>query len=516
MRLLLYLTSMEELLQSFTMRHNYVVDLNKLKFLYKLHPRKDKASYISDVLTLLGVSNMWIRIEQSQIINLPRFFIASERNGSIRFVKKTYSHFSCIDEPKQGFPISEFSNKFSGDILVLQKNDSRSINSLLYFISFYCSKNWPLVILGVLFLLNYIALPLQLMPITTALLIGALISRLAIFMNYDEETFITKKFCFGSESSKNSCKTLINADSSKIFGFKISELSLSIFLCALLFLYIPNSTNILISILAICIVPMFLYSVYHQVINRTFCSICTILFGILFFIILYGVTTYELYPKSYDENDLVKIAIFTLLFLIVFTLVNRISSIYSVNKSYDLKLIRLNQLKFSIKTFSSILTKSMHLPTFIEKNDNYTNRRYSVDIVLSKQCPNCISVYKESLSLLSSFSESLNLNYYFMDSNELSLKRSYHMAEEAKSLALEGEIAKAHILVENWKRTNPSFRTELKERYKHMDVPISSNDLKTWTQKNSVDYTPLVIINERELPLDYTVMDFFFYLSQKL
>ena len=486
------------------------IDVNELTFQIKSHPTFPSLHAVTGVLDHFNIENLVLDIPSTPetLEQLPGTFLGQVEIGKekqLAVVTKTKYGYQLLLSVKQkeNYSESEFLERFTGVILVVDRNDSNalpnnsnlsSISKGLMFIAFA-------FFIAILFtsdtaITNYLFLSLS--------AIGIYLSITIFKQELGESTILGNAFC-SKTTEKKSCDAVLTSKAATIYkNLKLNDISLMYFTSTSLTVFLltlSNNSIFIVQLVSLLAIPAIIYSIYYQaVVIKKWCFLCLSIVVVLCcnacIAILFFQTTYNL------ESMLIAI----LSFSFVITIYLRLSKVLKNNDSLKRIKIEYYKLKRNSDLFNAQLDKSKTINTQIENNEEiiFGNKtsNLNITIITNPLCGHCKPVHKLIERILNDYSEHVKLTIRFnINPNNVKspaiqissrLLEIFHVDGYKSCLKAMHEIY-GEMSIENWLKKYQHCT----ESEKYLQILESEY---SWCTNNAINFTPEILINGKSYP----------------
>lgn len=487
------------------------IDKMEFTFQFQSHPNYPSALAFSDTLNFMGVSNNAYELEKHYWEELPEEFITIYKNNFSLVQRKGKQAKIFTDEEKL-ISFDELKENSKDFILLIEKNAEERVSgndtkiqkifiSLLFAISLSVSLiNW-----------NLSSFLFQLLSFAGLYIFSEIFKE-----KFGKESPVLQNFC-GSvakqNTTKDSCKTIIQSEHFKIFGLKFSDYGFIYFIgLSVLPLLIANDSVLFcgISGLALCSV---VYSVYYQLSKKSFCKICGLVIGIL---ISQFAVAYLFYSSPFQTTEIV-IALFT--FLIVFLVVYQFSITIEEKEKHRKANIKNLRFKRNYDIFKDQLLKEDNKVDFKINNGGFilgnSNAEFKISIVSNPFCGYCKDAHLLLEKLILQYPNDLQVQIRFNYGGKNDTELTYLLSVFKNLYENQGE-EKFSKALNFWYETRDL--EAVKQKYP-LEKETDLSDIIALSQDNSannLNFTPLLIINNYQFPKSYDREDIFYFIDELL
>lgn len=500
------------------------------------HPVPYSLSSIANSLTDWNIDNLSLRLSPNEFERIHEFnapFVGIvNKNGENRFllvdkVEKNTVHYQntegraseAIDSFFQnwtGYALLAFPTEKAGERNFIAKKKQTILQNLLLIALAFA------IITGLVWLFTRVYqsdLGLQGVVLVVLKLMGLVISSLLIKHDFDAENSIVNRVC---SANKSDCNKVLNSKDAKLFGLvSWSELGLIYFGGSLLFLLfsflkVSDAIPTLFYFNASCVLFSF-YSLWYQAFKaKEWCYFCLAVLGIfaLEFIVLLPFSGWTL-PFDWQILPMILLSFGTMgaigLFVKLF-----------FEKEKQLKRVKtdLNFIKYDATVFNQMLQMERSLDIQNSSAINIfgdENAANTLTIVTSPSCAPCFNTHNQLSDYLNGSYDNLKINIVFLIRHNSSQNTDeYKVVKRILALyRFKGQEA-ALKAMENW-YDNDSLKT-----YETWDIlhPVENEAVedmlllqKEWCKKNTISFTPTIILNQKQLPKYYQVSDLKYFID---
>ena len=500
-----------ELLKSLKVKYTSfkVIDL------YLGHPHRNDLYGLSEMLTLYGIENIAIRLEdKDQICNIETPFIAHVSNDFV-LVKRIYK--GGVDylwhDKDITVNLEHFKEMWSGILLIAEANENSiepnyfdnrkkeifdSILSVLLCALLFLGGSLAFVNAGLFNNLNGI--------IVYLLLIGLYICFLLLQKQMKMQSNYADKLC--SLFKKSDCNNVLESGASKFLGlFSWSEIGFGYFISTLLIYlffpkWIPYSAWVHIFTL-----PYTLWSVWFQSCRvKQWCPMCLIVMCIFWLVFILNLFSGNMYSLPVISIIFLWIVLlYGLPFLITHQLVGILVEAYSKQKvMYEMNAIKLNE-----NVFLSLLRQKQHYDV-----TNSTSRilfgnihaKNLITVLTNPHCEPCARMHIKIGNILSQTGDKFCVQYVFTSFNE-SLNISSKMLISAY---LKENEENCKTIYYEWFKGGKNNKEFFFKKYNLLiddTVEEEFNNNQNWIRQCKLRATPTIMLNGYMLPEQYKVED---------
>lgn len=486
-------------------------------------PDYPRISSIVDSLNHYNIDNAVVKITTEHLQEIPLPAIAHFHKNSGHFVvlqKVTKDNIEYVDS-RDGLineTIQDFAKKWSGVALLVEKSgkssepdyrSNRKQELVENFSQYLVAGLSCLLVAGSLSFLNSTQSTLFLLKS-----VGVVISLLLLQKQFGISSSLAESFC--KTGTKKGCDSVIQSKVSKLFGiFFLSELSTLYFVGTTLAFIISAINSIDVSsyifVLSAITVPVAVVSIYYQAfVIKQWCSLCLMVVAVLWI---------EFIVNLFSSPALY----FTLpaFWIVVIAFSIPLISWFSLRKyfieSFKVKRIERRLLHFTKneKLFQKMLELAPYkeVPLFTyELNSQKAPAPITITLISNPNCSPCarahvivnelVEQFEGQVTILNRFSLSLK------DKESTAKQMIFHLF----SMLIAGRYDQAKNALSDWYKEGHQNLAKWKKKFE-----VSTSDSMAieglvekhieWCLKASIQKTPTILINGRELPEGFRVED---------
>jgi uncharacterized membrane protein len=499
--------------------HNHKINRNDLSLQFLSHPDIGMINSISDTLDQFQIPCQVAKIDTASISYLETPFIAVVQQDKIQNYILVLSIcgnlFQIYTENNETLSLtySEFTRIYKGYAIAINSEQSKikkysllkhiilfSVFILSFIITFFLQNNFE----RISFLHKNLSL------------IGLGLSILLFVQSTGNNSGVLNRLC--EKFDGNSCSKVLKSKAASINRY-VSLIDLGIiyfsvqFLSQVIFLGI-NSFTYLLSFTA----SFFsLYSIYQQAfVIKIWCTLCLLVVMIL---ILQGAVSFvEINNSSFDYFDFISFISLSLLIIYTWFYIRKLIQGSQFSKQKEINLL---SFKRNYRLFIPFFKSQFPLDdTPLQKYSHFIignpNARVVITIIANPLCAYCKSALSTTLKLQEIYPEEVSIrvlfNVPYRDSNNITTKlalfflSSFHLNRESGIKALTdwyNSFADSNYF-ENYSLSNLDDERQL-------ELLKISNE---WCLCNSLTVTPLLLINNKVLPVIYSPEDLFYLIDE--
>lgn len=509
------------------MRNNIALDKKELKFQIQSHPSYPSLHAITGVLDHFNIDNVAldVPIDEATLTQLPKCFLARvkvEHKETFAVVMNKGLDYEIIlnSKKKSKLHFTEFLDIFTGIIVAVEKTDT-TIEQ----------KNNNAVITNTLnysAIVTVLSLLLFAKPnVVTALFLATSIIGVIISINLKKQeqglqTVLGNAFCSG-ESKVRDCDAVLTSKGANTFGvYTLSDISLIYFsgltlsVFALTLLGLKLSLPFAISLLAF---PITLYSIYYQAfVVKKWCLLCLTIVVILWAHVTISAISYESFTPFSEPINSLLITVFS--FISVLTIWNVLAP--QVMSIQELKKIKIDHFKFkrNFNLFNTLLEQEKPIATAINSASEIVvgnpHSKIEITIVTSPFCGHCKPVHTLIEEILKKHAEQVKIVIRFnantSNSDNNLVKVASRLVEIYNNKGQESCLTAMHHIysgqdLEDW-LTTFGVCTDTVEPFKVLE------QVNNWCTNNSLNFTPVILINGNTFPKAYEREDLLYFLEE--
>lgn len=501
-------------------RNKIFFDKKELSFQIKSHPSYPSLHAITGVLDHFGIENIAadVPVNSETLLQLPDCFLVQVQSNQIKDLavveRKNNNYFLYLEDKKEKLTEIEFLKKFTGIIVVVEKDEENNqkpketkLKELIGFVILALLSSY-------IFFINktsWHSIVYLLLSIT-----GLVTSIAIVKQELGLKTTIGNAFCSGADEKKDCDAVLTSKGAEIIKGYKLSDLSILYFI-GLTFLTLIQITKPTLSYaISLLAIPITLYSLYYQyAVVKKWCLLCLSIVVVLWLQAVFPLIK-NVFSNDFLVNDFVILFITATLTWLIWSYIKPL--LIEVN---SLRKERIESVKFkrNFGLFNSLLQKSSTLNTSIQSIEEIVlgnpNSALEIVVVTNPFCGHCKPVHKHIDEILKRYNENVKIvirfNINVNDKDSDAVKITSRLIEiyniEGAKFCLEamddiygGQKPKDWLI--KWKDcTN-------KEKY-----ILELETEKDWCKKNTINFTPEILVNGKSYPKEYNRTDLIFFIE---
>lgn len=502
-------------LEKFLKVHNFSKVISDFEDYYQSHPNYPSLFALTDTLSFLNIENVAARIEKNQLDELPESFLGYVSNDiqsvELALIHKQNELIEVTFEGKKTVKYSsdDFKVKWNGVVVAIEPNEEE-----VYFASEGSTLIGSLIItcvIGLFCISNYSGISALALISFLLYVSGGVLSFLIIREKMNSEQSGVSKICSFGENT--SCDSVIKSTKAKITSWvDFSDLPILFFFTSIVAMLIEPSSYLWLNALSILALPVVVYSIWLQYfILKTWCTLCI---GVSVVLLLQMFTTIGSLTEifSMEFRGVISACLIIPTWFFVRNYLNDNQSLRKKNQ----ELIRFKR-NFEVYQFleKPLKISSDHLISRgIELGNN--QNPITMTLIVSPSCGHCHKAFEEALNLYHLNSSKIRLVIFYnlnpANKNNPTLKIALNtlaLYEERPNDIVQA-LSDWHIdqiglepWMEKWGRDNTDieFENDLLNQY-------------TWCEENGFNYTPVKIINDSEIPKEYTLEEMKFFISE--
>ncbi len=507
------------LVKKYLNENGYFEEKKEFENLFLSHPNYPSLFAVTDTLDLLGIENVVARVEKDLLMSMPKQFLAIvEKEESLAFVqiKEQQIIVELNEKKKTIYSIDSFLDIWNTIVIAVEpkgekakSNDEKAstVNPALNII--VC----VVLLMAILTLLKY-NVNVSIVGFLLITLFGGYISILIVQEKLGIQNEAVTKIC---RSFNTSCSEVIQSSENQWNQWlSFSDLPLLFFLTNFLALaFQPFAAMSIIGFLSTGILPLLFYSIWLQKSTlKQWCVLCLVVSSIIlvqsgFFLFTISSITIENINDAYYY--FLAFLIVTSAWFIIRPLVkNQLQSQQSINK-----LLRFKR-NFQLFDFlSTPVDNASGLEELKAIKLGPTEAELMLTLLLSPSCGHCHKAFEEAVKLLDKFPQKVSLNILFnlnvdnVDNPYRSIVQHLTAINNERTNEVFTAISDWHIQrmsvnewIDKWgdNNTTESIDEELRKQYQ-------------WAISNQFNYTPVIIVNGKLIPSEYTLEELYFFLN---
>lgn len=483
--------------------------------LYMSHPHRNNLYGLSEMLTLYGVENIAIRLEDKrQICEIETPFIAYAGNEFVLVKKISNGVVDYLWHDKNvKADFEQFKDIWSGVLLVAEANEN-SIEPNYFenrkkdvFDGVLSTLLYALLFLGGLFAFINADLFNSLNGIVVCLLlVGLYVCFLLLQKQMNMQSDYADKLC--SLFRKSDCNNVLETEAANFLGvFSWSEIGFGYFISTLLiYLFFPQWVSYS-AWIHIFTLPYTLWSVWFQSYKvKQWCPMCLIVMCILGLVFILNLLSGDLYGLPVISNfSLWMILLYGLPFLITHQLVCVLTESYSKQNVVS----EMNAIKLNENVFMSLLRQNPHYEVTHSTSRILFGNVYAenlITVLTNPHCEPCARMHIKIGELLHKAGDRFCVQYIFSSFNE-SLYVSNKMLI---SVYMEENEKNCKKIYDTWFKGGKNQKENF---FKEYDLQINNiveeefNNHQNWIRQCKLRATPTVLINGYIFPEQYKIED---------
>lgn len=500
------------------------IPIEELELQLLSHPSYPSLHSITGVLDHFNIDNMALEVPQNRetFDMLPEQFISFttiKNRSEFVLTKKVKNGVQIYFENKNKitFLFDEFISVWNGIVVVIEADN----------IDFSINKEKKKTFVSILFVTSLILLlSIFIIGIPTIIesthfilsIIGIIISVLIVKHELGFQSETLEKICTTIKTT--SCDAVLNSKAASISkNFKLSDISIIYFTgLTLSWLISKNlsqntSTIILLSLIAL---PITFYSIYYQYkIVKKWCPLCL---GLVSVIWLQGSVLYfdQLFISGIEPS---LFGVFILFSSFVFMASLWLSIKPLIKTQNELKELKVAYYKFkrNFTLFDAVYQKSTLLDTGIETESEIVlgnkNGANEIILVTNPSCYYCKQAHSDIENILKK-TKDLKVTIRFsvpQDDTNISYKVAQRLLEIYNSESIktcESALKEAYDKDANLEKWLIKWG-----KGESMDFGETLKNQKEWCTEQNINFTPALILNEKQFPKEYNRSDLVYFLD---
>ena len=516
--------SLHFLLKIILKREGFYINFDELKLQLLSHPSYPSLHSVTGVLDHFSIENLALEVPKNRetIFQLPNNFISiitEENNQDFVIVNQKEDNVKLLYGNKKNKTVSidKFLSLWDGIIVVIEKQDVKTSNKKvtnatllksIYFLS-------AVVLLGLFFFTKPSLFQSSHFILS---LMGLWISSLIVKHELGFQSKALDKICASNETT--SCDAVLNSKGASISKhFKLSDISLLYFSgLTLSWLILINTSIIVNSIILFTLIalPITLYSIYYQYNTvKKWCPLCLGIVAVLW--AQCGTLFFDQAFLSNIELDIKSSFILFFSFLLTTSLWLFLKPLFK--KKQELEKLEIDHYKFkrNFDLFNAVYSKNKVIDTGINDHQEIVlgskNASLQILIVTNPSCFYCKEAHTDLENILKK-NPDINVKIRFnvpINENNIANKvvkrllEIYNTESEKKCTEALHEAYKDDADLNEWllkwkESKDNSFENLL-------------NVTKEWCIDNSISFTPVLFINDKQFPKEYNRTDINYFIE---
>ncbi|MEI9921317.1 MAG: vitamin K epoxide reductase family protein [Bacteroidota bacterium] len=497
----------------------------------RLRPEYPTLLAVSNSLREINVKNLVVSLTTDQLGDIPFPCIAQMRSEESSFIiiqrmSEGRIHFLTERQQERSVGIADFSNEWTGVLLVAEVNDRSGDvnfreNKRLEFLSRARRVSAAALFFAVLLLTLSLDLSFAIPVLFSA--IGLALGIALLMENLGQNNLLADVVC--GTSSDTGCKAVMNSSVSKIYGdISLAEIVVIFFagtLLSNLFLLTAGkpALNSVLFMLFILSAPVTLFSIYFQWrIIKSWCALCLGVTSVLWVELSFYAANF---PKVwFSPSEFIPVAIAFLLCLSTWFVIRK-----SIMEAGKITPLRKSLYKFSKSqvVFDALLQGRNQISSAMDDaivmgNPDATN---TITFVSSPACGPCVEAHHEIDSWLNQCGDEIKIAFRFAVNPDRSGGDNVAntIARNLISLSLNGDKVKMQKAMASWySHPRPDVNDWLSSlpAQLHPETESEFNRHHDWCLKQNVRTVPAVYFNDRQIPREFLFKDFENILKVKL
>lgn len=497
------------------------LEVSKLSFhkeafedLFLSHPNYPSVYAITDSLNVLSIENIAIKIPKEQLTELPNSFLALFHEDLV-LVDKEMSSIKITTNTGENKVVSfnAFYEGWNGIIIAIEPNanpmtESKKINLNLLIYSV------PILLLIALSI-SYHSYAINNFLLLLTSLVGLLISVFIIQEKWGIKNDLVSKFC--NINPNTSCDSVIKSDKNKNNKWiQFSDLPLLFFGVNTLSIIIqPEQSSLIVGFLSFLALPIIVYSIWLQKFQiKKWCVLClAVSFLIVMQSLVFGsaTTSFSTILSAHPFVFLFSSVLFSSLWFFV-------KPILETKIKIEKELITSKKFKRSYKMFDFLTKEIPTLSGFHQLQGlHFGNKNADIQltIIISPSCGHCHKAFADAFELVSKFNQRISLNVLF-NINPENDQNPYRVVVERLLTINNTQPEKRVEAISDWHIQKMELE-QWKEKWTINAVDMISNQQihqqYNWCLVNELNYTPIIIINNKLFPGEYEINDLKYFLN---
>lgn len=498
------------------------IDFEELYFQIQSHPTYPSLHAVTGVLDHFNIANLALDIPQNPetLQQLPSAFLAQveiDKQKEFVVIKKIKAKYQLFFSSKRKTIISEieFAKQFTGIVLVIDKDESKTTNNIKTSNKLSKVFGWAaLFMFGLTFLFSEINVTNSLLLFLS--IIGVYIS-INILKQEDGETSVLGDAFCSEVSEKKNCNAVLVSKGATVYGdLKLSDLSIVYFTGLTLSTFIltlNSNSTFFINILSLSALPVTIYSIYYQYkIIKKWCALCLAIVGIIWLLSLVSVINF--YPEYQLSSLLIIVLTFSVTIAFWLYQSNLLESYKSLKqtKAEHLKLIQ------NFDLFNSQLNNSKTIDTSIPFLDEIVlgnpNSKLHIIAITNPLCGYCKPVHNVIEQILEQYNDTVKVTIRFNVDTKNEQSKAVQIALHLLDLYntnIETALNAMHDIYGDLSAKEWIKKWKLKTiEEKHLKT---LSDSSKWCRENDINFTPELLINGKPFPKMYNRKNLLYFME---
>jgi hypothetical protein len=500
--------------------HRYLKSISELRSFFSLEE-------VAQVVARLNINSLGVKLNPAQIVEVQfpaivQMFTSEAGFCIVKTVRDDFVEYVTFENGLIRKSVDDFEKEWSGIALLLEKTEKSgepnyAVNHRLEILEKIRSGvAYSLIVL--LLIGFWWVWPTFILPILL-LSAGLGISIALLKQTLGQETILSQAICRPGTSTD--CNKVINSKLAKVYGdISLAEIALVFFaslLCAqIISLAIDQGHNFLLGWLSFAAVPVSVLSIYYQWrVLKTWCLLCLGVVACLWG--LAGFYGYHTQNWSYGWPAIqafgIGVVVPLLFWFLVRTPIMQAARVPGLEKG-------LNKFRKSLSVFEALTAQKPEIqPEFYSGDVVLGNIEVSnlITIVTSPTCGPCVRAHQFIEECLEEHGANLKAIFRFAV-NPADTGVSGAVAKHLISLGLNGGN-QLDAAMHAWYGAEKPKLKEWLERFPteaHNEAQARLTQHSNWCRGNQINATPTIFFNGRQLPEEFSLHDFEYFLRLKM
>lgn len=499
------------------------INLSKEEFSFQFesHPDFPSLLAISDTLNFFNITNAAIKVDFSEVEQLPDKFVASLNGNHLSFVENNNSSFSFINESlKKKKNISkEELKKIWGNIVLLAENNDDALkrDDPKKFSKFLLAPF--IILLTIIHWFNFknaATVFFYIFPV-----VGFVFSLGALKELFNTESKLLDKFC----NASSNCNTIVKSSKWKLLKrLNFSDLSITFFSYQIIGLFIMGIVGLhyenfaIQFILLLLSIPVLILSIYYQkFVEEKWCPICLSIGGVVILELIY-LLIFSL--QEFVKIDLFSCVLSLFIYVSVLMIWFFIKNTLKKNNELENSLSKANRFKRNYSVFkNTLISKSKYNLPLNPMSFGNKEASLKIDIITSPYCGFCKDSHFMLENILKKHNNNLEIRIlYNIDVETADKENKNILFKNLIHLNLENGTDAFHEALENWYENKDidKWLQEYGSDFNQEKIDLILKAQNNWCTENKLNFTPCMFINGYKFPESYEISDFSFYIEEIL
>jgi len=501
-------------------------DEQEFKFQFKSHPDYPSLLALSDTLSFFNIVNGAIKVNSSEIEQLPNNFLAklNRNNNDLLYVENKGDDFYVINEPskkKELISKEELIKLWGGIVLLVENDETNTLKAKPKKLNYILITSCLLLLVAVLWQMYYSLLNVlfYIFPI-----IGFMFSLGALIDVFNTKSELLDKLCKATTTSN--CETVVNSSKWKVLEkFSFSDLSITFFSSQIIALFIMGLAGNYLDyftiqgLLLLFSIPIIILSIYYQgYIEKKWCPICLSISAVILLELVYIIVGFN--SILFTLTKVFSYILYAFIYIVILMIWYALKNILTNNNQLKEAELKANRFKRNYTIFKNTLISKpkISLPqnTIILGNKNAA---LNITIITSPFCGFCKEPHYMLENILKKHERNIAVkvlyNFNMNESKDENLKLLYrtlfYINQQKGDLAFNAAM-KSWYKNKDIKKWLSKYSYELNT--KEIDLVLETQ--YKWCIENQFNFTPSLFINGYKYPEAYDISDLPYYIEELL